>query len=304
LYVSFVADHSALAVETVTGVEATSASPPLGAPESGAVMAQAADENFPVASRILPPAERGHLRAIYGFARLVDDTGDESPGDRVALLDWLDADVDRLFAGVLPGHPLLRQLAPTVRACGLEPGPFHRLIEANRRDQRQTRYRTFDDLLDYCQLSAAPVGELVLGVFGAATRDRIELSDRICAALQVTEHLQDVAEDYSHDRVYLPAEDMERFGCRDDDLAASVPSTAFRDLMAFEVRQARALLAEGSPLVRRLSLRPRLAVAAFIAGGRAALAALESAGYDVLGHDPRPSRRALAAELVRTVAWR
>jgi squalene synthase HpnC len=254
-----------------------------------------------VASRILPRAQREHLRAIYGFARLVDDAGDESPGDRLALLDWIWGDVDRLFAGAQCEHPILRALAPTVEACDLGPDPFRRLIEANRRDQRQARYRTFDELLDYCQLSAAPVGELVLGVFGAATPERIALSDRICAGLQVTEHLQDVAEDRARGRIYLPREDMERFGCGDDDLAAPSPTTAFRELMAFEAQRARALLAAGAPLTRGLPGRPRLAVAAFVAGGRAALGALERAGYDVLGHKPRAPRGAVAVELVRTV---
>jgi squalene synthase HpnC len=303
VYVFFVAERGAVAVEAITGDEVRSASPPVGAPESAAVMAKAGSENFPVASRLLPRAQREHLRAIYGFARLVDDAGDESPGDRLALLDWLESDLNRLFAGTGAQHPIMQALAPTVAACGLGAGPFRRLIEANRRDQRLHRYLTFEELLDYCQLSAAPVGELVLGTFGAATPERIGLSDRICAGLQVTEHLQDVAEDRARGRTYLPREDMERFGCRDEDLAGGSPSEAFRELMAFEVERARALLEAGAPLVRTLPLRAALAVAAFVAGGRAALGALERAGYDVLGRVPRPSRSAFAAELVRTVVW-
>jgi squalene synthase HpnC len=279
-------------------------SSPQGAPTFTAVMAQAASENFPVASRVLPRREREDLRAIYGFARLVDDAGDESPGDRLALLDWLSAEVDRLFAGEPPRHPIVAALEPAVRERGLAPEPFRRLIEANRRDQGQVRYRTFDELLDYCRLSAAPVGELVLRVFGAATPDRIELSDRICAALQITEHLQDVAEDRARGRVYLPRDDMERFGCCDEDLTATSPTPAFRRLIAFEASRARSMLDAGAPLVSTLSPRPRLAVAGFVAGGRAAIAALERAGYDVLGGEPRPSRLAFAAELARTVVGR
>jgi squalene synthase HpnC len=274
---------------------------PDSVPSLASVTRQAGSENFPVASRILPRAQRQHLRAIYGFARLVDDAGDESPGDRLALLDWLSADLDRLFAGHRPELPVVRALAPTIDECCLDAAPFRRLIEANRRDQRQHRYRTFDELLDYCRLSAAPVGELVLGVFGAATPERIELSDRICAALQVTEHLQDVAEDYARGRVYLPREEMERFGCREEELAARSPSPALRKLMAYEVERARALLAAGAPLVRTLPWRPALAVAGFVAGGRAALRALERAHYDVLSGDPRPSRGAFVAELARTL---
>jgi squalene synthase HpnC len=302
--VFFVPNSGAMTVEASTGAATAAPRLPKGIPSQASVTPQAAGENFPVASRVLPRRERQHLLAIYGFARLVDDAGDESPGDRLALLDWLDAEVDRLFADEPPQHPIVRALRPAVRDCGLEPGPFRRLIEANRRDQHRVRYGTFDELLDYCQLSAAPVGELVLRVFGAATADRVELSDRICAGLQVTEHLQDVAEDRERGRLYLPREDMERFGCRDEDLATGPESPAFRELMAFEVQRARGLLSAGLPLALTLHLRPRLAVAAFVAGGRAALAAIERAGYDVLGGDPRPSRAAFAAELIRTVVWR
>lgn len=274
---------------------------PLAAPGRAEVMAQAGQENFPVASRLLGRRARAHLLAIYGFARLTDDIGDEALGDRSALLDWLEHELDRVCANQQPQHPVMRALAPTVRECALPPAPFRRLIEANRRDQQVSRYATFDELLDYCQLSAAPVGELVLHVFGAASADRIALSDRICAGLQVTEHLQDIAEDRARGRVYLPAEDLDRFGCDDADLQARQPSPGFAALTQFETRRARALLREGAPLVRRLPPRPALAVAAFIAGGRAALDAIERAGYDVLGARPRPGRRGLIRALGRTL---
>jgi squalene synthase HpnC len=276
-----------------------------GPPAAAAVMAQAASENFPVASHVLPRRERAHLHAIYGYARLVDDLGDEGdPAERPALLDWVEGELDRVYAGGDPEHPLLRRLVPTVRACAIPRDPLQRLIEANRRDQHQAAYATFDELLDYCALSAAPVGELVLRVFGLATPERITLSDRVCAGLQVTEHLQDVAEDRRRGRVYLPQDDLARAGCEDADLLATAPSPAFRTVMAVEVARARGLLAAGVPLARTLPPRPRLAVAAFVAGGRAALAALEGAGYDVLGAHPRPSRRAFAGLLARTLAGR
>jgi squalene synthase HpnC len=280
------------------------ATPPLdSAPTRDAVMAQAADENFPVATRLVGARRRAQLLAIYGFARFVDDAGDEAEGDRSALLDWIEEDLDRVYASVTPEHPVLRALVPTVRALDLPADPFRRLIEANRRDQVIDRYTSFSGLLDYCQLSAAPVGELVLHVFGAATTDRIALSDRICAGLQLTEHLQDVAEDRARGRVYLPAEDLERFGCSDHDLLASSSSRGFTELMAFEVARARSLLAEGAPLIRTLAPRGALAVAGFVAGGRAALDAVAGAGYDVLGARPRPTRRAFASGLARTL-WR
>lgn len=265
------------------------------APTRDAVMIQARSENFPVASYLLGRRQRSHLLAIYGFARLVDDLGDEAPGDRASLLDWLEGELDRLYAGADPEHAVMRTLTPTVRACRLPQEPFQRLIEANRRDQTVTRYETFDQLLGYCRLSANPVGELVLHVFGAATPDRIELSDRICSALQVTEHLQDIVEDYARGRVYLPREDMVRFSCQERDLASGSPTPALRSLIAHEADRARSLLSAGAPLARALSLRPRLAVAGFVGGGRAALAALERRGYDVSEGRLPADKRSFAA---------
>jgi squalene synthase HpnC len=238
------------------------------------VLAQAPAENFPVASAVLGRARRRHLMAIYAFARLVDDVGDEVAGDRLAQLDSIESELDRIYAGRRPEHPVMAALAPTISACALPAAPFRRLIAANRRDQVQARYETFEELVDYCRLSANPVGELILGVFGMATPDRIALSDSICTALQVVEHLQDISEDYARRRVYMPREDLVRFGCDDRDLSGG-PTPARRALIAFEAARARALLSAGAPLARTLPPRPRLAVAGFVAGGRAALNALE-----------------------------
>jgi squalene synthase HpnC len=261
-------------------------------PSRDAVMTQAREENFPVASRLVARDTRGHLLAIYGFARLVDDLGDEAHGDRLALLDQIEEQLDDLYAGRPPHDDVLRSLAPTVQACALPAEPFRRLIEANRRDQVVKRYETFDELLGYCQLSAAPVGELVLRVFGAATPQRIALSDRVCAGLQVTEHLQDVAEDYARGRVYLPREDLVHFGCGDDQLASG--GQALRAVVSFEAVRARMLLAAGAPLARQLPWRARLAVAGFVAGGLAALDGLAG----------RRRRGSFAAGFLRTVAAR
>lgn len=264
------------------------------APSAREVMARAETENFPVASRLLPRRVREHLFAVYGFARLVDELGDSAPGDRIAALDWLEGELDEALAGRAE-HPLMRRLGETTRACALPREPFARLIEANRVDQRVSRYDTWEQLRGYCALSADPVGEIVLGVFGAATPERIALSDSICTALQLAEHCQDVAEDYLAGRVYLPAEDMERFGCTVADLD---PATrAGRDerplhaVLAFEVQRARGLLRAGTPLVGELRGRERLAIAAFVAGGLAALDAIERARYDVLSGPPRAGRR-------------
>jgi squalene synthase HpnC len=274
---------------------------PLPAPE--AVMSKARAENFPVASRLLPADARSHLLAIYGFARLVDDAGDEAAGNRLELLDAIEADLERAYTG-MPGNPLILALKPTIVQCSLPIEPFRRLIEANRRDQVVHRYQTFEELRGYCALSANPVGELVLGVFGAANPERIALSDLLCTGLQLVEHWQDVAEDYRRGRVYLPAEDRERFGVSEGQLGSQQPTPAFHRLLAFEVARARELLERGAPLIRALKGRQSLAVAAFVAGGRAALSAVERADFDVLGARPRPGTALKAKSLISALLHR
>jgi squalene synthase HpnC len=273
---------------------------PAGAPGAGAVMARAATENFSVASRMLPRRERSHLLAIYGFARLVDELGDSVTGDRDAALDWLAEELELAFAGRAT-HPLLVRLQGTIAACELSREPFARLIEANRVDQRVDRYSTWEQLRGYCALSADPVGELVLAVFGAKTPAHVALSDSICTALQLIEHCQDVAEDLAAGRVYLPLEDQQRFGVTIADLSADHADAAVRELIAFEVSRAGALLDQGMPLIGQLQGRARLGVAAFVAGGRAALGAIERAGYDVLAGAPLATRSQRLVALARTL---
>lgn len=158
---------------------------------------------------------------------------------------------------------------------------------------------TFDELLDYCALSANPVGELVLRIFGAATPGNVARSDEICSALQIVEHLQDVAEDRASGRVYLPAVDMERFSCTPADLAAVPASAPLRRLVAFEAARARSMLSDGEPLLSALAGSARLAVAGFAAGGHAALDAVERAGCEVTSELRRPTRRGVAFHAVR-----
>jgi squalene synthase HpnC len=268
---------------------------------SDRVMAQAGSENFPVASRFLPVAIRHHLLAIYGFARLVDDVGDEAPGDRLRLLAWLEEELGRVYDGT-PGNPLMRRLVPTVIRFGIPREPFDRLIAANRQDQEVHEYATFEDLVRYCELSANPVGHLVLYVMEKATPSRMRRSDDVCTGLQLVEHWQDVAEDLARGRVYLPQEDLDRFGVARDDLAAPRAGIAFRRLMAFEVGRARDLLDRGAPLAADLGGRAGLAIAGFVAGGRSSLDAIGRAGYDVLTSSPRPSRPRRAWTLIRVVA--
>jgi squalene synthase HpnC len=256
------------------------------------VAAQAPAENFPVALRILPARYRRHLMALYGFARLTDDIGDEAaPGERLRLLDELEADVTRIYQGSAPQLAAMRELAATVAECSVPAQPLLDLIQANRQDQLVTRYDTFEDLAGYCRLSANPIGLVVLYIFGAASPARERLSDSICTALQLAEHWQDVAEDLGKGRIYLPRADREKFGVTETDLAAPVTGPRVRALMAYEVARASALLDEGAPLVGTLRGAARLAVAGYLAGGRAALAAITASGYDVLAVTPHPDKR-------------
>lgn len=268
-------------------------------PGAGTLLERMRSENFPVAAGLLPRRVRRHLGALYGFFRLVDYAGDEAPGDRGTLLDLLDAELGRCYQGTAR-TPVLRMLGPTVRECGIPRELMAKMIEANRQDQRVRRYETFDDLRDYCALSANPVGEAVLHVFGRPEPALISLSDKICTALQVLEHCQDIREDLEQGRVYLPAEDLKRFGCGDDDLRRAVAPTKLRGLIRFEVGRARRMLRAGSPLVHLLSGLGSVAVAGYVAGGFATAAAFEAAGYDPLAVDVRPTRLRTAGEWART----
>ncbi len=277
---------------------------PPGLPIPAAVAARAGGENFPVASRALPRRLREPLLAIYGVARLADELGDTDdcpPTHRLAALAWLEQELDRAYAG-RARHPLLVRLQTVLRERPLPREPFARLLEANRVDQRVARYGTWEALLGYCHLSADPVGELVLAVFDRATPERVALSNHVCTALQLAEHWQDVAEDLARGRVYLPGEDLERFGCTEADLRAPHAGWRVRGLLAFETARTRAVLREGATLLATLHGRERVAVAAYVSGGRAALEAVERAGYDVLAGPPRASRARRAAALARTLA--
>jgi squalene synthase HpnC len=264
------------------------------------VAARARHENFPVASRLLPRSERADLMAIYAFARLTDDIGDEATGDRMALLSWLDDELDLAFRGEAI-HPVFQHLSPVIERLNLTPQPFRDLIEANRVDQRISRYQSFDDLVGYCMLSAAPVGRLVLSVFHASTPERIALSDKICIALQIVEHLQDVGEDARAGRIYLPLDDLEKFDCPEEDLLRASANHALRDVVAFEAERARALFVEGAPLAATMAWRPRVAVEGFVAGGFAVLDALADAHYDVLAVHCSPSTRSLVTHMTRAL---
>src|SRR6476620_783448 len=257
---------------------------------ASSVAARARTENFPVASLLFPRALRPHLRAIYGFARLVDILGDEHEGDRLAALDELEAQVEACYDGE-PTWEVMRELQPTIRACSLPREPFLRLIEANRMDQRVSAYESWADLKHYCVHSADPVGRLVLGVLGRDDDpESVALSDDVCTGLQLVNFLQDVPRDLALGRVYLPAEDRRRFEVTELDR----PNEPLRRLLEFEAGRARRLLGSGEPLGRRLGGRTGRAVTAFARGGLAAVEALERADFDVFSRRPKPSRARLA----------
>jgi squalene synthase HpnC len=255
-----------------------------------AVARRARTENFPVASLLFPGRLRPHLRAVYGFARLVDILGDEIEGNRLAALDELELEVEACYSGT-PTWPVLEALQPTIREFSLPREPFLRLIEANRIDQRIAEYESWDALREYCRHSADPVGRLVLGLL---RRDRepelVEASDDVCTGLQLVNFLQDVPRDLELGRIYLPAEDRRRFGVT----ALDRPSAELTETLRFEATRARALLAGGHVLQTRIGGRSGRAVGLFARGGLAALDALEGARWDIFTQRPRPSRTRLA----------
>jgi squalene synthase HpnC len=263
----------------------------LEAPELAAerIDARASGENFPVVSVLAPRQARPHLRAIYGFARLVDNLGDEAHGDRMALLEELERELEGP-----PRTEVMRRLHVTIAECSLPLDPLRRLIEANRIDQRKTRYANWEEVREYCTYSADPVGRLVLGVYGrTGDEELLRMSDSICTGLQLVNFLQDPPRDLALGRVYLPQNDMERFGVVDDDLAGPL-TRGILSLLRYEGDRARSLLEAGLPLARELGGRPGMSVALYARGGLAALDALESAGWDVFTSRPAPTKWTLA----------
>ncbi len=277
---------------------------------------RAAGDNFPVALRVLPAGARDALAAIYAYARLVDETGDRpgSGADEIlSALDALEAELDlamqadpvdsadsaRPARGAHPAHATFIRLQGVIATHGLSRAHFAGLIEANRRDQLVTRYASWEELRDYCRLSAEPVGRLVLEVFGCANAQTEPLSDDVCSALQLLEHCQDVAEDLGNGRIYLPADDLARFGCDPATLSAPTASKQLREVIRFQVGRARELLASGSVLVSRLHGAARIAVAGYVAGGLATARAIERCDYDVLANQAGPARRHIVSSWLR-----
>ena len=255
-------------------------------------------ENFTVGSRLLPGSKRRHFYAIYAFCRFVDDLGDEFEGDRLQALDYWEEEVEACFSGT-PTHPYMVAVQDTIRSFDIPREPFLRLIEANRMDQRTKRYATYADLDHYCRHSANPVGRLVLYVCGHRDEERQRLSDFTCTALQLANFWQDVARDHAMGRIYIPGEDMDRFGYTEEQLAQGVVTDGFRRLIAFEVDRARDLFHRGLPLVDLVDGSLKLDVALFSKGGLSVLDSIERQGFDVLSHRPVVGR----AKKLRLLIW-
>ena len=272
-------------------------------PTADAIIGPRTGREFPGRAALAArPPSRAPARDLI-WLRAVDrrSSATAAPGDRLAkALDWLEDELRAAYAGT-PEHELMSRLAATIAACDLPPEPFLRLIEANRSDQHVRSYERWSDLMDYCALSANPVGELVLRVFGLASPERIRQSDAVCSALQVIEHCQDIREDLARGRVYLPLEDLALHCCNLEDIEAASVSPGLRDVLALECTRASALLDEGAPLVRSLRGWPRVAIAGYVGGGRAALSALARANFEVLALTPRPSLRHRVGSILRAL---
>ena len=262
-------------------------------------------ENFTVVSRLLPRRHRAPMFAVYAFCRYTDDLGDEAEGDRAALLEEWRAETERAFAGG-GSHPISVALHRAARDRPLSPRPFLDLIEANLLDQRKHRYETFDELLDYCRLSANTVGRMVLAVWGYDDEYRGALADHTCTGLQLANHWQDVARDWKAGRLYLPLEDLRDFGVSEDDIGAGRCTDGFREMMQFEVDRAEACFRIGRRLADELPRELAVDVQLFTDGGLAVLRAIEAQDYDVLSRRPRAgrARRALLAARAAAAALR
>jgi squalene synthase HpnC len=266
-------------------------------------LAESHYENFHVASWFLPEALRPHFHAIYAYCRVSDDLGDEVGDTRqsLALLDLWGRELDACYEGRAQ-HPVFVALTETIRACSIPKEPFADLLTAFKQDQVVTRYRTMQDVLAYCRYSANPVGRLVLYTCGYADEERFRLSDATCSALQLANFWQDVRVDFAKGRVYLPQEDMQRFGVTDETIARGVATAEFRALMHCEVDFARRLFDEGLPLIGMVGRELALDLDLFSRGGFEILNAIERQDFDVLSARPAISRRTKLQLALRAVS--
>lgn len=246
-------------------------------------------ENFPVASWLLPRRLREPVTAIYGFARSADDIADEGDLDadtRLRQLADYRTELEKIAAGIPTQHPIFQRLAKAIASHDLPLTLFSDLLDAFSQDVVKQRYVSFAELLDYCRLSANPVGRLLLRLFRAESRQQLAWSDAICSSLQLINHWQDIGHDWARGRVYLPQEDLDRFQVSEAQIAAGKTDENWRALLAFEVERARAMMLAGAPLTRTLPGRIGLELRLIVAGGLSILEKIEAVDYDIFRHRP------------------
>lgn len=254
-------------------------------------MATSHYENFPVLSWAMPKHLRQHIANVYAFCRWADDLGDEigSPERSLHLLDWWQEELNLCYQGQLR-HPIFVALSPTIEQFSLPQSYFEDLISAFKLDQSVRQYETKQQLLDYCRRSANPVGRIVLMLFDHQSSENDSYSDSICTGLQLANFWQDVACDYEIGRVYLPAQERNRFGYSDEELSQKIATESFRALMKAEVEDARASLIAGSPLIESVSGRLKIVLSMFLRGGLEILDLIQRRNFDVWSHRPTISK--------------
>ncbi len=246
-------------------------------------------ENFPVASLLLPSRLRRPVSVIYRFARSADDFADEgdlAPPARLALLEGYRAELDRLKAGRAPKAPLFRELDDVIAAHHLPFEPFYDLLDAFSQDVTKLRYATFAEVMDYCRRSADPVGRLMLRLYGRFDERNVASSDSVCSALQLINFWQDVELDFLKNRIYLPQDEMARFGVSEAQIAARDASGGWWGLMRFQIERARSMMLAGAPLATRLPGRIGLEIRTVVQGGLKILEKLERVRGDVFRRRP------------------
>lgn len=249
-------------------------------------------ENFSVVSALLPRHLRQDFCNVYAFCRIADDLGDEI-GDAAQSLAYLAAFRRQLEECASTGGTtaVFVALRETIRRHEIPLKPFDDLIRAFEQDQRVRRYDTFAQVVDYCTRSADPVGRIVLYMCGYRDAERQRLSDKTCTALQLINFWQDVRRDIlERDRIYLPAEDMARFGVTEGALREGRVTDGFRELLRFEVERTEGWFTEGAKLLPLLAPMYRRQIALFGKGGRAICAAVRRQGFDTLTRRPRLSK--------------
>ena len=264
-------------------------------------------ENFPVASKLVPAHLRPAVVAIYRFARAADDFADEGeapPAQRLASLDRFAGALNAIEAGHVPDEPPFPELAAAIREHRLPIEHFHALLSAFRQDVLVGRYATFGAVIEYCRRSADPVGRLLLALYGARSPDNERDSDAVCTGLQLANFWQDVALDWRKNRVYLPKEDLDRFGVSLAQIGEGRADERWRALMAFETSRTRKLLRSGRPLARRLPWRVGLELSAVIEGGLRILQRIDAVSGDVFTQRPQLRKWDWCTVAVRALAYR